>query len=104
VIVHDRKKSIVWILDAKNTRCDNGQIYKMRDQIALLRNAPELTHGCPTIIGVIVHHRTQLTSTPQTTEHHNVLRCTLQGVGDLLLANRLPGQRPQPQKQPRKAA
>jgi hypothetical protein len=104
VIVHDRKKSVVWILDAKNTKRADSQIQKMRDQIALLKHAPELTHGCPTIIGVIVHHRTQLTSTPQTTEHPDILRATLQGLGDLLLANRLPGQRPQPQTHTRKAA
>jgi hypothetical protein len=104
VIVHDSAKSVVWILDAKNAKRKDSQIKTMRDQIALLKQNPELTHGCPAIIGVIVHHKSQLSSTPQTTEHRDILRCTLQGLADLLLAKRLPGERPRPQKQPRKAA
>jgi hypothetical protein len=91
LIVHDRQKQVVWILDAKNSKRSDDQIAKMRSQIRLLERNPELTHGCPTIIGLIVHHRNQLAGTPQTTEHHDILRCTLQGLGDLLLAKRLPG-------------
>ena len=91
LIVHDRQKQVVWILDAKNSKRSDDQIAKMRSQIKLLERNPELTHGCPTIIGLIVHHRNQLASTPQTTEHHDILRCTLQGLADLLLAKRLPG-------------
>ncbi len=57
---------------------------------------PDLTAGCPTIVGVIVHRRAQLETSPQPTEHHNILRCTLQRLPDLLLAKRLPGERPRP--------
>ncbi len=91
MIVHDRQKSVVWILDAKNADRNDDQLTKMRSQIRLLQRNPELTHGCPTIIGLIVHRRRQLDTTPQPTEHHNILRCTLQGLADLLLAKRLPG-------------
>lgn len=44
-------------------------------------------------MGVIVHHKRQLATSPQPTEHHNVLRCTMQRLPDLLLAKRLPGAR-----------
>jgi len=91
LIVHDSHKSVVWILDAKNADRNDDQLSKMRSQIRLLQRNPELTHGCPTIIGLIVHRRRQLDTTPQPTEHHDILRCTLQGLADLLLAKRLPG-------------
>jgi hypothetical protein len=45
-------------------------------------------------IGVIVHRKRQLDPPIQPTEHHNILRCTLQQLPDLLLAKRLPGDRP----------
>jgi hypothetical protein len=98
--VHDRQKQVARILDAKNSKRSDDQIAKMRSQIRLLERNPELTHGCPTIMGVIVHHGNQLASTPQTTEHHDILRCTLQGLADLLLAN-LPGERHHPQTRPK---
>jgi hypothetical protein len=69
----------------------------MRDQIRLLERAPDLSGGRP-VIGVIVHTKRQLDPPLQATEHHNILRCTLQRLPDLLLAKRLPGE------QPRKAA
>lgn len=94
-IVHDTKKDVVWILDAKNTKRDDNQLSKMHDQIRLPRRHPELTTGCPTITGLIVHHRAHLTTTPQQTHYPNILRCTLQSVGDLLLANQLPGKQTQ---------
>jgi hypothetical protein len=103
MIVHDSQKSVVWILDAKNSERSDDQLSKMRSQIRLLERNPELTHGCPTIIGVIVHRLGQLHSTPQQTEHHDILRCTLQGLADLLLAKRLPGERPQPRTRPKAA-
>jgi hypothetical protein len=62
----------------------------MTDQIRLLRRAPEITHGCPTVIGLIVHRPRQLQPTPQGTAEVHVLRSTLQGVGDLLLSGRMP--------------
>ena len=80
-----------------------AQLSKMRSQIRLLQRNPELTHGCPTIIGLIVHRRRQLDTTPQPTEHHDILRCTLQGLADLLLAKRLPGERHHPQTRPKAA-
>ncbi len=96
MIVHDSQKGVVWILDAKNSERTDDQLTKMQKQIRLLQRNPELTHGCPTIIGVIVHRLGQLRSTPQQTEHPDILRCTLQGLADLLLAKRLPGERPRP--------
>jgi hypothetical protein len=103
IIVYDRAKSIVWILDAKNAKREDDQLTKMHDQIKLLQRNPELTHGCPTIMGVIVHHQRQLDTTSEPTEHHDILRCTLQGLADLLLAKRLPGERPQPRTRPKAA-
>ena len=103
VIVNDHQKGIVWILDAKNAKREDDQLIKMHDQIKLLRRNPELTHGCPTIMGVIVHHQRQLDSTSEPTEHHDILRCTLQGLADLLLAKRLPGERPRPAIRPKAA-
>ena len=67
MIVHDSQKSVVWILDAKNADRSDDQLTKMRSQIRLLQRNPELTHGCPTIIGLIVHRRRQLDMTPQPT-------------------------------------
>jgi hypothetical protein len=93
LILADNNKGVVWILDAKNTDPSNDQLHKMQAQIRLLKQAPELTRGRP-IIGVIVHHKRQLKNPLQPTEHHNILRATPQRLPDLLLAKRLPGQRP----------
>jgi hypothetical protein len=93
MIIHDTHKHLIWILDAKNAKPDPGQLGKMRKQIRHLRQTPELNRGCPTIIGVIVHRKKQLDSSPEPTEHHDILRCTLQRLpSDLLLARRLPGE------------
>lgn len=104
VIVHDQNKNVVWILDAKNTSKDNRQLDSMKHQIRLLKHAPELTHDCHTIIGLIVHRADQLPTHAEPTEHPSIHHCTLQALGDLLLANRLPGQRPKVNERGRKAA
>jgi hypothetical protein len=91
LVVVDQRKAVVWVLDAKLSRPTEEQIALMRHQIRLLRKAPDLTHGCPTILGVIVHHRRQLPAVVTGLAETLVLRCTLQQVGDLLLANGLPG-------------
>lgn len=93
LIVHDHHKQVVWVLDAKNADPSNRQLALMRAQIRLLKKHPDLTNACPTITGVIVHHRRRLATTPQPTEHKDILRATLQGLPDLLLAKRLPGER-----------
>jgi hypothetical protein len=93
LILADNKKSVVWIIDAKNTDPTNDQLHKMQTQIRLLKQSPELTRG-RTIIGVIVHHKRQLETPLQPTELRDVLRCTAQRLPDLLLAKRLPDQRP----------
>jgi hypothetical protein len=90
VVVVDQRKAVVWILDAKLSRPTEEQIALMRRQIRLLRKAPDLTQGCPTVLGVIVHHRRQLPAPATGLAEARVLRCTLQRVGDLLLANDLP--------------
>jgi hypothetical protein len=97
LIVADDTKGIAWIIDAKNSKPTDDQLAKMRDQIRLLERASDLSGGRP-VIGVIVHTKRQLDPPLQATEHHNILRCTLQRLPDLLLAKRLPGE------QPRKAA
>ena len=104
VIVHDQKKNVVWILDAKNATKDNRQLDSMKHQIKILKRTPELTHDCPTIIGLIVHRADQLPTSAEPTEHPNIHHCTLQGLANLLLANRLPGQSPQVKERGRKAA
>jgi hypothetical protein len=90
LIVEDRRKSVIWIMDAKLSSPDEDQVRRVRDQIRLLNRNPHLTGGCPTVIGLIVHHRRQLHGHLETTDHRQVVRCTLQEVGDLLLARRLP--------------
>jgi hypothetical protein len=64
----------------------------MQAQIRLLQKAPDLTKGRP-VTGVIVHRKRQLEHPIQPTEHHNILRATVQRLPDLLLAKRLPGER-----------
>ena len=65
----------------------------MQAQIRLLQKEPKLTDG-RAITGVIVHRKRQLENPIQPTEHPNILRATIQRVPDLLLAKRLPGERP----------
>jgi hypothetical protein len=90
LVVDDHRKQVLWILDAKNSRPSDSQVEKMHAQIRLLRCAPDLTRGCPTILGVLVHRPRHLHPTPQGTADLHILRSTLQGVGDLLLAGHLP--------------
>lgn len=92
LIIADAQKGIVWVIDAKNASPTNDQLHKMKAQLHLLKQAPDLTKGRPAI-GVIVHRKHQLDTSPQPTEHHNILRATPQRLPDLLLAKRLPGQR-----------
>jgi hypothetical protein len=94
VIVHDRLKDTVWIFDAKNAQRNPDQIDKAKKQIHLLNKAPHLTPTGTTIKAAIVHRSNQLTSSPQPTEHPDILRATLQGLPDLLLARHLPGEQP----------
>jgi hypothetical protein len=89
LIVEDRRKGVIWVLDAKLARPDDEQVRGVRDQIRLLNRNPHLTHGCPTF-GLIVHHRRQLQALRETTEHRHILRCTLQELANLLLARELP--------------
>lgn len=90
LILADDTKGVTWIIDAKNSNPKDDQLGKMRAQIRLLERAPETSGGQP-VIGVIVHRKHQLDPPIQATEHHNILRCTLQYLPDLLLAKRLPG-------------
>jgi hypothetical protein len=89
LILSDNAKPVTWIIDAKNADPVSDQLAKMLAQIRLLRAAPDL-HGDRPIVGLIVHRRAQLDPSPQPTEHHDILRCTLQRLPDLLLAKRLP--------------
>jgi hypothetical protein len=93
LILADEQKHIAWIIDAKNSNPTNEQLRKMQAQLRLLRQAPELTGG-RTVMGVIVHRKHQLDTSPQPTEHHDILRATPQRLPDLLLAKRLPGEQP----------
>lgn len=92
LILADDKKHVTWIIDAKNANPTNDQLHKMQTQIRLLQKAPELAHGRPAI-AVIVHRKHQLDTPLQPTEHHNILRCTLQHLPNLLQAKHLPGER-----------
>ncbi len=92
LIIADDTKHTVWILDAKNANPTNDQLHKMKAQINLLRQAPDLTKG-RAITGVIVHRKRQLDPPIQPTEHDKILRATAQRLSDLLLAKRLPGER-----------
>ncbi len=93
LIITDDTKGTVWIIDAKNATPTNDQLHKMQAQIRLLNREPALTGGRP-ITGVIVHRKRQLDPPIQPTEHDKILRATAQRLPDLLLAKRLPGQRP----------
>jgi hypothetical protein len=94
LILADDRKQTVWIIDAKNAHPTNDQLHKMQNQIKLLQKEPKLTDG-RRITGVIVHRKHQLDPQIQPTEHHNILRATIQRLPDLLLAKQLPGERPQ---------
>jgi hypothetical protein len=94
VIVHDHTKGLVWVLDAKNAKKDDSQLEKMIDQIYFLKKHSDMLAGASTIRGAIVHRNTQLTRSPEPTERPDILRCTLQGLPELLLAKRLPGEHP----------
>jgi hypothetical protein len=93
LILTDDTKGIAWIIDAKNTDPTNEQLHNMQAQIRLLQKTPKLTGG-RAIVGVIVHRKRQLDTPHKPTEHHDILRATLQRLPDLLLAKRLPGERP----------
>jgi hypothetical protein len=90
LILADDRKGTIWIIDAKNSSPTNDQLHKMQSQIRLLQKEPKITDG-RAVTGVIVHRKHQLENPLQPTEHHNILRCTLQRLPDLLLAKRLPG-------------
>jgi hypothetical protein len=94
VIVHDRRKGIVWIFDAKNAQRNPDQLDKAKKQIHLLSKASDLIPAGAAIRAAIVHRSSQLALSPEPTEHPEILRCTLQGMPELLLAKRLPGERP----------
>jgi hypothetical protein len=100
LIIADDKKGAVWIIDAKNANPTNDQLNKMQAQIRLLQKAPELTEG-RAVTGVIVHRKRQIDPPIQPTEHHNILRATLQRLPDLLLAKRLPSETSSSAKQVR---
>jgi hypothetical protein len=59
----------------------------VRHQIHLLQARPDLTGGCPIIIGLIVHRR-RLHARSQASDDPRVYRCTMQALGNLLLASR----------------
>lgn len=99
LILADEQKGIVWVIDAKNSSPTNDQLHKMKAQLRLLQKAPDLTDG-RAVMGVIVHRKRQLDTPIQPTEYHNTLRCTLQRLPDLLLAKRLPGERPRTATRP----
>ncbi len=88
LILADDQKGIAWIIDAKNSNPTNDQLHKMQAQLHILRHAPEITRG-RTVMGVIVHRKRQLDTSPQPTEHHDILRATPQRLPDLLLAKSL---------------
>ncbi len=93
LILDDEQEGIAWVIDAKNSNPTNDQLHKMQAQLRLLRQAPQLTGG-RAVMGVIVHRERQIDTSPQPTEHHDVLRATPQRLPDLLLAKHLPGERP----------
>jgi hypothetical protein len=93
LILADHRKRVTWIIDAKNSNPTNDQLSKMQAQLRLLRAAPDIAPANH-ITGVIVHRKHQLENPIHPTEHPNILRCTAQSLPDLLLAKRLPGQRP----------
>jgi hypothetical protein len=101
VIVRDEAKGLVWIFDAKNAQKDDRQLEKVIDQIYFLNKHSDMLAGLSTIAAAIVHRPRQLERSPEPTEHPDILRCTLEGVGALLLAKRLPGEAP---RDDRKAA
>jgi hypothetical protein len=95
VIVHDHAKGLVWVLDAKNAKKTDGQLEKMIDQIYFLKKHSDMLAGASTIRGAIVHRSRQLERSPEPTERPDILRCTLEGLPQLLLAKQLPGEQRQ---------
>ncbi len=95
MIVHDHARGLVWVLDAKNAKRTDGQLEKMIDQTYFLKKHSDMLAGASTIRGAIVHRPTQLSRSPEPTERPDILRCTLHGLPELLLAKRLPGEQRQ---------
>jgi hypothetical protein len=84
LIVGDEQKTVIWVIDAKLATPDEDQLHKLRHQIALLKRYPAVTHGCPTVHGVLVHHRRQLDAPYISTVDPCIHRCTLQQLATLL--------------------
>jgi len=95
VIVHDHAKGLVWVLDAKNAKKTDDQLAKMISQIYHLTRHSDMLAGASTIRGAIVHRGRQLERSPEPTERPDILRCTLEGLPQLLLAKQLPGEQRQ---------
>jgi hypothetical protein len=94
VIVHDQAAGLVWVLDGKNAKKTDGQLEKIIDQIYFLKKHSDMLAGASTIRGAIVHRERQLERSPEATERPDIVRCTLQGLSELMLAKRLPGEQP----------
>jgi len=94
VIVLDRAKELVWVLDGKNAKKEDDQLAKIISQIYHLNKHSRMLAGASTIRGAIVHRERQLERSPEPTERPDIVRCTLQGLSELMLAKRLPGEQP----------
>jgi hypothetical protein len=103
LVIQDTQKGVVWIIDAKNARESDKQLFDMTRQIRLLRAKPDLMGRCPTIIGLIVHRKDQIRGAIQPTEYAGILRCSPHGLHQLLVSKTLPGERHQPQGRPKAA-
>ena len=93
LIIQDTQKAVTWIIDAKNARETDKQLFDMTRQVRLLRASPDPMGHCPMIIGLIVHRKDQLRSPVQPTEYPGILRCTPHGLHQLLVSKTLPGER-----------
>jgi hypothetical protein len=88
LVVADHHKGVCWVLDAKLAKPAPGQIRNMPRQITAATKTPAVNDGCPSSIGLIIHHRNHLYTQLTTTDDLRVYRCTMQAVGNLLLAKR----------------
>lgn len=89
LVVADHRKGVCWVLDAKLAKPDPAHVRNMPREITAAANTTAINDGCPSTIGLIVHHRRHLEVPVEATNDPRVHRCSLHTVTRLLLQHHL---------------